>query len=261
MTIADVISPLLDPLFPPRCLHCQRAGSVLCAACLESVERVEPPLCDRCGRALRPAEGTTLCAACAADPSAHELEMSRALAIHEGVIRDAILALKYERRRRVAEPLGDLVALWLLEQGWTVDAIIPVPLHVSRQRERGFNQAELIGRRCARRLGIPCYRDLLRTRETPPQVGLSAAERRSNVAGAFALDQRASHTTLAGKRLLLVDDVTTTGSTLRAAAHALRFARPQSIRAVCVSRPRFDDDDDMARRQPARVNRRPKAPA
>lgn len=249
MNVHDLLSPLLDALFPPRCLHCHRAGGILCAACLATAERPQPPLCERCGRQLAPASNATLCSTCLAESEPDALEASRAVAYHEGVIREAVLALKYQRRRRVAEPLGDLLAAWLLDAGWQVDTIVPVPLHANRRQGRGFNQAELIARRCARRLGVPCSSDLLRARETPPQVGLTGAERRANVAGAFSLSRPAPSTALAGKRVVLVDDVTTTGSTLRAAAEALRGARPLSIRAICVSRPRFDDSADHAMAQ------------
>lgn len=256
MSVSAFLLPLLDALFPPRCLHCGRAGVAVCATCLGTATEPVPPLCARCGQQLtaQRAGRDGLCPTCGAEPEPHDLEMSRAVALHDGVMREAILALKYKRRRRVAEPLGDLLALWLLENQWKVDVIVPVPLHPNRQRARGFNQAELIGRRCARRLGVAFQHDLLRTRETPPQVGLSAAERKVNVADAFAIGARAQREALAGKRAVLVDDVATTGSTLRAAAHALQVAQPLSIRALTVTRAHFDDTDADA--APLRVSGR-----
>lgn len=246
MNVNTLLAPLLDALFPPRCLLCHRAGEFLCHDCLATVERPQPPLCARCGRQLAPSNASSLCAVCLAEPEPHALEASRALAYHEGVVREAVLALKYRRRRRLAEPLGDLVALWLLDAGWPVDVIVPVPLHANRQRGRGFNQSALIARRCAQRLGTSYSGGLLRTRETPPQVGLSAVERRTNVDGAFSLNRPSSAAWLSGRDVVLVDDVTTTGSTLRAAAEALRGAGPRSVRAICVSRPRFDDASDLS---------------
>jgi predicted amidophosphoribosyltransferase len=111
---------------------------------------------------------------------------------------------------------------------------MPVPLHIGRLRERVYNQAELLARRCATRLGVPCRSELLlRIRPMPPQVGLSLAERRANVRDAFALAKDAT-SSLAGKRVLLIDDVANTGSTLDAAAAAivgLAVSRPDLLDA------------------------------
>lgn len=146
----------------------------------------------------------------------------------------------------MAEPLGDLLAAELhaaMQQGARADLIVPVPLHVQRQGQRGFNQAELLARRCSLRLGIPVATNLLlRQRATSPQVGLSLAERHSNIAGAFALASQHAHTRLAGRHLVLIDDVSTTGSTLDAAGEALRAAGPASILGIAVSRPTLGDD-------------------
>lgn len=248
MLLHDIAYALLDALFPPRCQHCEMTGAVLCADCLATTRAPEPPLCPRCGRSLSAGSraDAASCSTCASGRGPKTLTALRIAAVYEGIVRDAIVALKYRGRRRMAEPLGDLLAAELraaILQGARVDVIIPVPLHMERQRQRGFNQAELLARRCSSRLGIPVAAHLLvRQRATSPQVGLSLAERHTNIAGAFALSPRHTHTRLAGRHLVLIDDVSTTGSTLDAAAEALRAAGPASILGIAVSRSTLGDD-------------------
>lgn len=245
--LIDLARSLLDVLFPPRCVRCRATGAVLCAACLATARVPLPPLCASCGRSL-PSSGAT-CPTCAAGRGPSTLRSIRAAALHEGAVRDAVLALKYRGQRRLAEPLGDLLAEAIRASGELPDALVPVPLHSARRRARGYNQAELLARRCARRLGVPCEtRALLRRRATPPQVGLSSAERLANVAGAFAVAEPAAVRRLGAKRVLLIDDVTTTGSTLDAAASALAAAAtllasaPIDLRGFALTRPDLADD-------------------
>jgi ComF family protein len=164
--------------------------------------------------------------------------MLRAVAYHEGALRDAIHALKYQGRRRVARPLGDLLAHHLQKWAVSADVVVPVPLHTDRRRQRGFNQAELLAMRCASQLGVAHLpKALVRLRPTRPQVGLSAEERRANVAQAFVPGRQATVSRLSGKRIVLVDDVTTTGSTLSAAAVVLASFHPEAIIGVALARP------------------------
>lgn len=241
--LGDLMQSLLDLLFPPRCVACGAAGAVLCAACLAQARAPELPLCERCGRALLSGE-RGLCPACRAGYAPEVLALIRAAAVHEGPVRDAVLALKYRRQRRLALPLGDMLAEAVTRLDLRPDIIVPVPLHASRKRQRGYNQAELLARRCASRLRLPCEPGLLvRQRATPPQVGLSGAPRRANVAGAFAIASPAQAAAyLSGKRVLLLDDVTTTGSTLDAAATALVPFAPAVLLGLAVTRPDLADD-------------------
>jgi ComF family protein len=155
------------------------------------------------------------------------------------VLRVAIHQFKYGGVRALAQPLGELMGrTWatLAPQDEPVDLIVPVPLHPARQRERGYNQAALLAQKLGGLLICPVETEVLvRIRATLPQVGLSAGERRANVQGAFQLvEDMVSY--VAGKRVLLVDDVYTTGSTLEAACDALRDGRVLSVWAFTLAR-------------------------
>lgn len=156
----------------------------------------------------------------------------RAFGLYEGRLRDALHAFKYRRRIALADPLGQVLAA--VVRGDPVlsaaDALVPVPLHPSRERERGFNQAEELAKVLARQTGIPLLRALVRVRPTVPQVDLSEAERRSNVRGAFSV-----RAPVRGLRAVLVDDVRTTGSTLAECARTLRKGGGKVVGAVTVA--------------------------
>jgi ComF family protein len=163
----------------------------------------------------------------------------RAYAFHSGPLREAIHQLKYDGLRSLAAPLGSLMS-----QAWpqlapecSIDAIVPVPLHAARQRERGYNQAALLARELGRSQQCAVVEDaLFRIKATTPQIDLTASQRRANVHNAF----RCAKDRLAGQRVLLVDDVCTTGATIEAAAAALYQARVTSVWSFTLARARFD---------------------
>jgi len=249
---ADWRRVLLDLIFPPRCVGCAARGAWLCPRCRSALPRLSPNHRLWCGipsapsRAGRlgdgpnppasiPAQtalGLPLYPACRqARPALDGLHADYSF---EGVLRTAIHQLKYRRARHLAAPLGELL-LESLEAAAPVDALVPVPLHPSRLTERGYNQSALLAAEVARATGLPLADGpLRRVRPTEPQMALPAARRRANVAGAFAVQGRE----LAGLRVLLVDDVCTTGSTLQACAEALKAAGCTEVWGLTLARAR-----------------------
>ena len=228
---------LLDLLFPPRCVGCGRLGSWLCTACLEEIEFIRPPICPRCGRPLvelaSVRHGGELCRLCQRSPL--QIDGIRSVVYFEGTMRQAIHRFKYANLRHLALPLGEMMSAYWEENPLPAEVIVPVPLHESRLRERGYNQAALLAHVLGERIGLPVSEDTLaRVRETLPQVELSAQERKENVRDAF----RCLDDGLAGRQVLLVDDVCTTGSTLEACSLALRQGGARSIWALTLARPR-----------------------
>lgn len=221
---------LLDLFFPPRCIGCQRMGDWLCATCLEEVGRVRGPVCRHCGR---PFQNGNLCPECLGGTFA--VHYVRAPFFFEGTIQRAVHALKYRGRRVLARPLGGLLADHLRDLDWPAATIAPVPLHRLREHARGYNQSALLARVVAARLGWPLQEaGLVRQRDTPPQVGLDRSARQENVRGAF----RWTAPTPPPLRILLLDDVYTTGATMEACAQALREAGAQDVRGLALARPR-----------------------
>ena len=151
--------------------------------------------------------------------------------MYEGTLREAIHALKFGGCRAMAGPLGDLIATTVLaDRRLRADVVVPVPLHASRYRQRGFNQAELLGHRVARVLGVPCEGLLRRTHATDAQSGLSRQGREPNVHGAFICAGA-----IAVREVLLIDDVMSTGFTASECARALRSAGAVEVVVATVA--------------------------
>ncbi len=235
-----LFAQLLDLVFPPLCHACKafipQAGRVhICESCLATARAVESPVCTICG-ALFLTEGGSdhPCGACLTTPP--PFDMARAAALHEGAIRDLIHRLKYDGKVQVRRPLALLMAERLagFADLAASDLLLPVPLHLKRIRERGFNQAILLGELLAHEWKIPLERGLLRRiRWTEPQVNLVAGERAANVRGAFAVTDSSR---LTGKRVMLVDDVLTTGSTVSECSRVLKRAGAVEVIVVTVAR-------------------------
>ena len=227
----------VDLLFPPRCVICHRLGAWLCAACMQEVELIHPPVCRRCGLPLSSPGADPgswrVCTRCRNAPLI--LDAQRACAYHGDPLRQAIHEFKYRDLRSLMVPLGRLMAeRWAaLAPQLDFDAVVPVPLHARRQRQRGYNQSALLAQELGNRLQKPVVQGVLvRIRATVPQVGLNPVERQNNVQGAF----RCKSSALSGMRVLLIDDVYTTGSTLESACLALREVGVTSVQAYTLAR-------------------------
>jgi ComF family protein len=217
------VTALLDLALPPVCAGCGAEGEPLCSACRPALDvRLRLPA----GTPLGLPDGPP-------DPLV-QLEWCAPFA---GAVRHALHALKYAGERRLAVPLGDAVAAKWASAGGSGGLLVPVPVHASRRRERGYDQAELIAAAAGRRLGLPMLPAVERTRATTAQYHLDRRHRASNVASAFAVRPEARrHVT--GRQVVLVDDVVTTGATLAASATALLAAGAISVAAVTVARER-----------------------
>ena len=216
---------LLDVVYPRRCAGCGARGGWLCRRCEAEVPRFSPPLCAACGI-------PDVLGICRCDELPPEIVRVRSIGAYGGWLRGAVVQVKYHGEWARASHLAPYLAHACADL-LPVDAVVPVPLHPSRRKQRGFNQTEKLAGELSRSIAAPVSLLLQRTRRTTPQVWLDAGKRQANVDGAFAL---APGGDVAGLRLLLVDDVITTGATLGACARVLHAAGATSVCVVTVAR-------------------------
>ena len=233
---------LLDAAYPRDCVFCgEPAGpeGYVCARCLARLPLARNPACERCG-AESPVPGTHgfLCPDCLRHPPA--FARAHVVARYAGPVRDLIHLFKYHRGLWLRDDLGDLLAAHYLAcvapLGVAFDAIVPVPMLRAKERRRGYNQALLLAEALAARVGLPCRARYLRRVDTGvvSQTRLRRAERLRNAEAAY----RAAHPRhLAGKTILLVDDVITTGATCDACARLLRRAGARAVHVLALARP------------------------
>ena len=248
----EITGSLLSIAFPASCSLCSEelrdpGLTGVCELCWANIQPWHGPACESCGLPFGselPREASNaLCSLCRS--GAFPLERARSFGVYSGLLRAAILQLKFHRRDRLGKRLGGLLArVWnRIEDDLKGEPaiLVPVPLHAARRRERGFNQAELLARGLSASLeqarggkgARVDVRSLVKIRATPPQTGLSLSARHENVRGAFTV---ARPECIRDRRLVLVDDVMTTGATLSACARELRSAGAQSICALTLAR-------------------------
>lgn len=241
MSVLRKIKNMIEELlFPRRCPVCDEVLPVLavretsrfiCPACRKKVERVKEPVCKKCGKPIGE-ERKENCADC--ERKKHEFVQGKAVFAYKGPIKESLYRFKYGNRREYADFYAQetlrYYEKWITDR--KIQVIIPIPLHKSRQRRRGYNQAELFAKILGERMGIPVRTDLLiREKNTVPQKELSETERKNNLKNAFKITENIVQLTY----ILLVDDIYTTGSTLDAAAHTLRQAGGTYIYFICIS--------------------------
>jgi ComF family protein len=225
---------LTAALLAPACAVCDALlddslSGCVCRNCWSEVRPITPPVCDRCGDPMPRSDQR--CPNCSSGSPA--VTRARTVGEYEGALREIIHALKYSGRLSLARLLAERMrdrGRDLLEE---VDGVVPVPLHWRREYQRGFNQA----REIARHLGWPVVDALRRCRATRPQIELAADRRRANVAGAFAIRRTGvSGSAVRGRRLILVDDVSTTGATLESCARVLKDFGASEVFALTAAR-------------------------
>ncbi len=228
----------LDWIYPPECAGCGEPGYRLCVKCQETIHFISGKVCTVCGLPLT-GKGQ-VCPDCKVLQPPYDA--LRSLTRYGGVIRECVHDLKYRNNQSLGEFFSSRMVEMIRNEGWQADLVVPVPLSPDREIERGYNQSALLARPVALKLGWR-YQPLCltRTRNTKSQVSLSVEERKLNVAGAFS----AVPELVAGQRILLIDDVTTTGSTLEESTRALKQAGARAVYCLTLSRPIHTDVNDF----------------
>ncbi len=225
----------LDLLFPPICVGCQQAGHYLCAVCAQTVEPIGHAICARCGTVQH--APTDQCLDCQLRLNS-PLRFTRTATRYVGPMRQGIHHLKYENCPELAPLLARYLVTMFAQTPWlaiysTLDGVVPVPLHANRLAERGYNQTELLASAFCQQVQLTLHPDwLVRTRATLSQVRLNAHQRQANVDGAFQ-----AHPDIQNKTILLIDDVYTTGATLRGCATAAITAGATAVYGLTLATP------------------------
>jgi ComF family protein len=228
----------LNLLFPPKCVVCHTrcgnmAGRFLCSHCISSIERIVDPLCRLCGAEMAgELDSTFLCGECLASPP--PFTVSRSLFRYDGAIVRLVHRLKYSKNHPILAGISEIVEGERLDVFKNVDYVIPVPLHLSRLRKRGFNQSAVLAKLIFEDQGVRYAPDLLcRKINTMPQSTLGGSDRRKMVRNLFAVNEKY---TIKESVITLVDDVYTTGATVKNCSHCLRKAGAREVRVLTLAR-------------------------
>ncbi len=228
---------LLDLFFPPLCVSCQdwlKDSSVFfCETCERLWPSLQTPCCSLCCRPFSsPVEESHLCGDCLMEPPPYR--KLHAVARYEGILHDLLVQFKFQGKERLIKPLGQKLRLYLGQTQIECDLVLPVPLHPSRLRERGFNQSLLLAQVVASELQVPLERRLLfKTKATAPQTSLKGDDRRKNLRNVFDVRDKDR---IQGKRILMIDDVFTTGATMKEVAQILKKAGASQVEGLVLAR-------------------------
>ncbi len=233
--LAGLVKGFIDTLLPPLCPLCRDlidSDIGLCSICLEGIKRIEGPVCTRCGVPFSSVHVVGhLCKDCIGGRG--YFRMARSFGLYEGILLDAIRLFKYRGKTSLAQPLAYLLSTCALEFG-EYDLIIPIPLFMDRLKERGFNQSLLLSKRLGRLVSIPVEPFVLKKiRPSHPQVGLKRKERIRNVRGTFMVGEGSD---IRGKKILLIDDVYTTGATAEEASRVLVMEGAEFVDVLTLGR-------------------------
>jgi competence protein ComFC len=220
---------VVDFFFPRRCVGCGKSGDFLCAGCSQKLPRLLRPFCQKCGK---PESSGSLCPTCWGQETA--IDGIRSVCRFEGIIRQAIHELKYRNLKAISGCLAALMATYLRDSPVQGEVLVPVPLHLRRLRERGYNQSSLLAMELGKLIVLPVIDDgLYRLRDSLPQAKTTTVEeRRRNVINAFACRDEI----LSGRSVILIDDVCTSGATLEACAKAVKHAGAVSVWGFTLAR-------------------------
>jgi len=231
--MTSLFGQLLDLIFPPCCAICKKKGQkMICDDCLRKVIFIKPPICRVCGKPRDKYFAGDLCEDCSKEGMPFEIASS--VVLYDGVIKEAIHKFKFEGKKVLSSFLGGFLVDHL-KHGYIpvkkIDAIIPLPLSRKRFRQRGYNQSELLANEISGYYSINVdSSSLKKVKDITPQFELSREKRMSNVKGAF------SSSPLPGKNVLLIDDIYTTGATVREASMALKASGAKSVYVLTLAR-------------------------
>lgn len=221
-----MINYILNAIFPLKCEVCQQqlpltAGARICPGCRGKIMAIGDHFCRKCGKSLQ--IDTPFCVACKGEEQLY-YDSIRAAGIYHGVLREAIQAFKYNRRSCLGKELGELM-INSYQQHFpkiTIDTLVPVPLHKTQSHKRQYNQSEVLAGRLSKATGIAVSpKALVRIKETRPQYTLNKMERAENIKNAFKVKEG---TLLTGAKVLVIDDICTTGSTINECSRVLKLA-------------------------------------
>ena len=229
--MGTIYEKIQEMIYPGRCPVCDDAvgygRGLICGECSEDLKPITEPYCMKCGKPVRN-EAFRMCRECSTKADTYEYVRGRALYEYDGALKDSLYRFKYGGRREYARFYAERMANVMGEQiiGWKPQALIPIPVHRSRLRQRGYNQAAVLAKELSKIISVPVREDILiRSEKTRVQKELSADERRNNLKKALKI----AHFDVKLKNIVLIDDIYTTGSTINAAASCLRDAGADNI--------------------------------